>query len=422
MRSQRVCLLTPGQPSNNPRLVKEADALVESGRQVHVICTDSGLWPTEKDVELLSKRRWTCQYVGGVAKTQPVRRLATRLRQRVACKLLSNFPNLHSLRNAAASRCAPEIQSAAFQYPARLYIAHHATVLPVAVAAAQRHGGLVGYDAEDFYAGLWRFNAGPETIDRLIERIEQTHLSCCAYITAASPGIAAEYARKYGCEKPIVVLNTFPLADRPPAYRPTELNGSLRLYWFSQCIGKDRGLEDAVRALGLLKNCAIQLHLRGNWQAGYRENLYSLAQEQGVADRLFAHPPADPDAMIRLSAEHDVGLALEQRISPNDDLRLTNKVFTHLIAGNAIIGTQTGAQQAFLSSLGSSSTIYPSGGSEHLAVLIYYWYHNRSALDQARRNSWDWGTKRYNWEIEKQSFLTAVSNVIHSKSALPTLC
>ena len=27
----RICLLTPGQPSTNPRLVKEADALADAG-------------------------------------------------------------------------------------------------------------------------------------------------------------------------------------------------------------------------------------------------------------------------------------------------------------------------------------------------------------------------------------------------------
>ena len=36
-KKSRICLVTPGQPSTNPRLVKEADALCEAGYDVQVV-------------------------------------------------------------------------------------------------------------------------------------------------------------------------------------------------------------------------------------------------------------------------------------------------------------------------------------------------------------------------------------------------
>ena len=61
----KICLMTPGQPSINPRLVKEADALAEAGHQVHVLCSHMVPWADAFDKRLLSTRNWTCSFVGG---------------------------------------------------------------------------------------------------------------------------------------------------------------------------------------------------------------------------------------------------------------------------------------------------------------------------------------------------------------------
>jgi len=54
----KICLLTPTQPSVNPRIVKEADALAEAGHQVHVLCGHTIAWADESDILLLQKRNW----------------------------------------------------------------------------------------------------------------------------------------------------------------------------------------------------------------------------------------------------------------------------------------------------------------------------------------------------------------------------
>src|ERR1700693_5117308 len=88
----RVCLLTPGQPSNNPRLVKEADALTAAAHRGHVICTDSGLWPSDTDHDLLAKRKWTCQYVGGSPRWHRLQHRWTRVRYGAVRRLVQAAP------------------------------------------------------------------------------------------------------------------------------------------------------------------------------------------------------------------------------------------------------------------------------------------------------------------------------------------
>jgi glycosyltransferase involved in cell wall biosynthesis len=411
----RVCLLTPGQPSNNPRLVKEANTLSNEGHIVHVICTDSGLWPSETDKDLLAQVHWSCEYVGGIARTNPTKRLWTRARRKLAQRGLRLFSKSTYLQTRALSRATPEIEAAAFNFPADMYIAHHPTVLPCAVAAAANCGGKVGYDAEDFYSGMWRTDEGVEPADQLISFVEHRWLKSCDYVTASAPRIADAYVQNFGIKRPTPVLNVFSLAERPKSFRHTDSSGILRLYWFSQCIGTNRGIEDAVRAIAILKDCQIELHLRGNWQNGYKERLTALAQSVGIASRLHEHPPASPDEMTRLASTYDVGLATEPSISRNNDLCLSNKIFTYILAGNALIGTRTAAQDEFLNSLGVAAGTYDSGDIETLAEHLRKLHGDRILLDAARRCAWDWGTRRYNWDVEQRTLLELIASTCSKK-------
>lgn len=409
----RVCILTPGQPSNNPRFVKEADALVEAGYTVHAICTDCGLWPSHMDAGVMAQRRWTVEYAGGEAVDHPLRHKRMRIRQHCSCRMLNWKPASPLLQRLAIARAVPELTAAAMKQPADLYIAHHPSVLPVAVQAARRHGALVGYDIEDVYSEMYPNGSKPSEIDLLIERIEAKYLPACSYVTAASPAFAAAYVQRYGIRSPSVVLNVFPRSQRPREW-PQRTNHSdpLRLYWFSQCIGADRGLEDVVQALGLLRHCAIEFHVRGAWQTGYQERLLQLARSCGVApSRIVAHAPAAPDVMVSLAAQYDVGLALEPELSLNSRLCLSNKIFTYFLAGSAVIGTETPGQLQVLERAGNAALSYRAGDVSALARNINSWFEDRECLLEARRHAWQLGEREYNWDIQGKKFVSLISEL-----------
>jgi hypothetical protein len=328
--------------------------------------------------------------------------------------MLPWFSGPEMLQLAAMVRVGPELAAAALRHPARLYIAHHAAVLPAAVKAAARFGGRVGYDAEDFYAGI----QAPAVFQRAIENMERRYLPACDYVTASSREIAGEYAWQYRIAPPVTVRNVFPLSQRPAAFRAARSAGPLRLYWFSQCIGPGRGLEDVVGAMGLLGDCEIELHLRGRWQAGYREQLLALARSGGVKSRrIVSHEPAPSDDMVRLAAEYDIGLALEQPVDRNRPLCLPNKLFVYLLAGNAVAATNMGAQESLAAELGPAAVSFAPGDTGSLAGHLHNWYHSRTSLEDARRLAWELGERRYNWDIEKRVFLNAVESVLPGSAA-----
>ena len=412
----RICLLAPGQLSVDPRLVKEADALHEAGHEVQVLCSHMIHWADAADRELLQTRSWKCKYVGGDFNGRSAEYWRTRLRHGLVRRLPWAWPLSDLLRRYAVCRVLPELAGAAKRASADLYIAHYTGALVAAADAARANCALFGFDAEDFETGSYPLAAGPSPMDRLVERFERKYLARCSYVTAASPGIAEAYSARYGIPLPTTILNVFPLVERPRELRAIPPDGPLRLYWFSQTIGLGRGLEDVIQAMGQLKGCKIELHVRGRWAPGHELLLFELAASSGVrSQQIIAYSPGAPDQMVRLAAECDVGLALEQPVSQNRQICLTNKIFTYLLAGNAVIATATRGQQLIMETIGDAGLSYEPGDINALAHGLRLWYENRNILQQARQESWDWGTRRFNWDLEKKKFVQTVEGVLNSR-------
>jgi glycosyltransferase involved in cell wall biosynthesis len=404
-----ICLITTGQPSTNPRLVKEADALTAAGYTVTVVGAHWAEWAHETDEQLLATRRWRCVLADWRRSTNPSLFWKTRVRHAVGRKLATASGG-RWLPGWALHRVAPEVAAMARRVPADLYIAHNLGALPAAMAAA-RGRVPVAFDAEDFHSGQLRTDRdGPMRV--LTEHIERTLIPRCTYVTAAAPGIADAYAQLCGIGRPRVVLNVFPLADRPHA-RPARTDGRPQLYWFSQTVGPDRGLEDVIGAMAIRRDLPLTLHLRGVWQAGYERQLRELARAAGLKDDAIVNqPPAAPWEMVRLASRHQIGLALEPPVSDNNDMLWSNKVFTYLLAGLPVVLSRTTGQAQLASALGPAAVTYPPGDARGMAQALGPWLDSEPARQAASDHAWALGTDRYNWDVEQAAFLDEVRRVV----------
>jgi glycosyltransferase involved in cell wall biosynthesis len=407
-----ICLVTTGQPASNPRLVKEADALVEAGFRVHVVGAHWARWADRADMAVRHGRPWSVELIEWRRDQRPLRFWKTRLRHAGARALLA-WPVVGSwMLRPAVGRLTPELTRAASRMPASLYVAHNLGALPAAVTAARRHGGRVGFDAEDFHGGGFPADE-VSSHRRAVEWTERRFIPLCDYLTAASPGIAEAYAPLARAGHPVCVLNVFPLDQRPPRRGSSSVRDPLRLYWFSQTIGPDRGLEDVVRAMGRLDDGSVELHLRGAWQEGYRDSLLRLAEQSGVRGAwLVDHEPGAPGEMARLASACDVGLALEPGATPNSDIALSNKIFTYLLAGLAVVASRTRGQEPLIREMGDALWGYQPGDIDALAERLMLLVSDRTALDAARGRAWHYGETRYNWDREKARLVDTVTAVV----------
>ena len=61
----RILIITPKQPSGNPRMRKAADALARAGNTVHVLYAFNADWATQADAEIFEQAQWTWERIGG---------------------------------------------------------------------------------------------------------------------------------------------------------------------------------------------------------------------------------------------------------------------------------------------------------------------------------------------------------------------
>jgi hypothetical protein len=314
---------------------------------------------------------------------------------------------------------ASALKRAARRVPADLYIAHYIAALPAAEAAARRHGGIMGFDAEDFHSGEGTSGAEEEFRMAMVEAVERACLPFCRHMTAAAPLIGQAYAQRYG-RSPATVLNVFPLSMAPPTADNAPLHeaGILRTYWFSQTIGLDRGLQSFLRGMASAQ-ARVTLDIRGGNRWGHGDALMSLAGELGIGDRVKLLPIAAPDEMVKLAAAYDLGLSLETDISENRRLCLTNKVFTYLLAGVPAMMSDTPAQIALAPDLGAAATVVSLADPAAIGRTLDRLANSTEQLANAKAAAWQLGRARYNWDFEKQVLISSVEAAFAREGARP---
>jgi glycosyltransferase involved in cell wall biosynthesis len=296
--------------------------------------------------------------------------------------------------------------------PADLFIGHYPTGLAAAALAASAQGSRLGYDAEDFHTGENTAIRRVQRRTRRVDWIERKYLKACTHITAAAPRIAEALAERYGIARPVVVHNTFPWADRDRLdARSVDRQGpALSLCWVSQTIGLDRGVGDAIRAVGMTGQ-PIQIHLRGSVGEPVKAALLTLARESGagVAERLYFQAPVSPTELLSRMAEHDVGLALEQRDSVNYALTVTNKLLLSLLAGLAVAVTDLPGQRDVMATCPAAGVLYSPGDWRALAAHLENWVRRPEELRACRDAALAAARTRWNWELERGRLLESVA-------------
>jgi glycosyltransferase involved in cell wall biosynthesis len=403
---RRICLISPGHAASNPRLIKDADALHAAGYAVHVIA--SWYFPPLDvfDREIYSAAPWERTVV--YALTGP-RVIFSKLLQRFArSRAAAGYRLSVAMAARAQHHTSRLLRAAAKNVPADLYIGHCLAALPAAAGAARHRRARYGFDVEDFHSQETEAAIRNPALARSIHTLESALLPGCAHLTASSPLIAEAVAKTYSVRRPETLLNVFPRSQAPAGpHTDPPLQRPARLYWFSQTIGPDRGLEPLLNVLALLRT-PCDLHLRGLPTAGFVEHLRARAQQVGFKGELRFLPTASAAEMPRLAASADLGLSLEQSTPLNRDLCLTNKIFTYLLAGVPVGLTPTTAQRALARELGDAALLLDLSNPELTAANLDAFLQNPERRTAASDAAWRLGQTRFNWDLEQQTLLRSV--------------
>lgn len=414
MTPLRFTLVTSAHVTNNPRLVKEADALTAAGHVVRVVAPLHHEHLARRDDALLASRRWRLQRVP-VGRASAAARWAVGVAaQRAARTAFALGLRAGPVADRALARNAGAMLRAAAAEPADVVIGHNLQALPVAGRAARLLGARLGFDIEDLHSGELRDAPEDALQRRVVAAVESRWLSRCDFLTASSEGIATEIASMYGVTRPTVVLNVFPLTelDHEVALDGERPSGArVSLYWYSQVVGAGRGIEEALLALAQLPT-DVHLSLRGERDATFASWMDREARRLGIEARVHLAAPVPADELVVRASAHDIGLALEQPTTRNRQLCVTNKIFTYLLAGIAVAATDTEGQRGVMREAAGAGFLHPAGDADALARGLSALAAHPDALGAAKRRAREAALRQFHWERERDKLVRLVTRSV----------
>jgi glycosyltransferase involved in cell wall biosynthesis len=403
---KNIVLVTTKQPSSNPRLVKEAIALAGAGYDVSVVYNFWSNWAEDADKSILQANRnvsWI--KVSSHPVTHRIAYWYTKIRYKCYRMLAGIVPGYTALQVQAATQFYPELKKKCCSIKADLYIAHNLGALAAAAVAAKQNNASYAFDAEDFHRAQEDNNYQEANRTSLIE---DRYFPGAAFIVAASPLIAKEYKKYYPAIDFVVVNNVF-RKQQQPAFVPVP-QAPLKLFWFSQTVGLKRGVQDVIQALNRITAFTIEFTITGDVNDDVKQTLLQILINH--KHHIIFMPPCSEERLIAYAAQQHIGFAIEPGFSINNKIALSNKLFTYLLAGNAVIVSATPAQKLFYDEYPQIGWCYSTGDIDALVKIIEAAYNDPAYLNSRRQYCWQLANTTLNWENEKEKFLSQVKKAV----------
>jgi glycosyltransferase involved in cell wall biosynthesis len=416
-QGKRIAILTGASLSRNPRAFREAAAFARAGFNVVVYGAASATAQQEVDEELARSHGFVFKSVlpsDGMLKSLL---LSTwrRLRVRIGVELYRylGIENAWQLGSSIV-----ELAKQAKMAKADYYIAHLEQAAWVG-ARLTRSGARVGIDMEDWYSDDLPPEARKYRPLRLIRSLEGDLLTMGTHSTCTSHVMGEALAREFGCRPPIVVYNTLPWSDRNSIdglFKDRQDRTIPSVHWFSQTLGHGRGLEDLVAALPMLKHKA-EIHLRGSPAKGF-EDWLAQRMPSSWRGRVVVHGLVSNAELLSRIAEHDVGFAGETPVIPSRNLTVTNKILYYLLAGLAVVASDTAGHREVAAKAPGGVFLYPSGNAGALAARLDTLLESAHVLGEAKKAALGASERTFCWERQEKVLINSVSHALSLASAL----
>ena len=394
----RILFITTKQPSTNPRMRKSAVALADAGHDVHVLYAFNAIWADDADLPIFQDAKWTKERVGG----HPVEK-------RVAyfiSRLLRKFNEGRGYLEGALCRSKNSYIRQGIQWNPDLVIGHNPGALAPAVEISKRLQIPVIFDAEDFHRGESYWVRVQKTSG--IADLEDRYIPLLSSMTTAAPLITQAYQHLYPKIPISTVNNAFPSAKN--AHRPQAHTGPLKVVWFSQNVGLDRGLQEFINGMNAAPDVPIELSILGNSEPNVRRTLEEMVRSN--AQGISFNATRSQEQLFNFLAEHEIGLALEKPLAYNREICRTNKLYTYPLTGCFMFASSTKSQNHFMEEYPQTGKIVDLDDPQSIAIALTGAYENREELLKYRKAAWELGQAVLNWETESDQLLNTVNQTL----------
>ncbi len=407
LKDKKIVLLTASHLSSCPRLIKEAELLSKNGAEIHIVYLNSLFFLESVDDVIRTKHtNWNFHPIYWKGRKSNMYEVLT---SKIAFKLTKYFTSNSDFIQSTSKVLIDTILA----IDADLYIAHHPSLLPAAAKAAKKYKAKFIYDIEDAFpfVDAGRFLTNPN-ID--IINIEKKYIKQASLLTAASPLYTQLYKSLYNLSmEPINLLNVFNVKHHTlKEYKDRKDLSKTSLYWFSQTVGLNRGLQDVFHAINELDPTHYELHIRGNCTLEVKQHLLSLITDKIHLKNIFFHELISNDELEIRNSEHDIGLALEYPTSLNRDLCISNKMLDYISKGLMVVATNTKGHAYILSEFNASKYLYKPSDVQSLVNILTYIIDNPEELYTLKGKSLELAQSKYNWDTHSKPWLLELKKLM----------
>ncbi len=395
-----VVIATSAQPSANPRAVREAISLQQAGYVVYFLYCPISLWADAMDAQLFQDHpaiHWIC-----VGKRLPAGRYkAVRVRRKLF-ELVYSFLKTPAVALFSNSLYAQELKKFCLTIPADHYRGHNLGALPAIVAAAKKYKAQYSFDAEDFHRG----ESNDKEQAAKIKIIEDHYYRSAKSLSVASPLALQQYRLLYPQLNVILLNNVFSKKYISNIQEP--VRASLKLFWFSQTIGPNRGLELLGSALHGFTDADFSVYILGNISEQYKSTLKSVFPE--TLQPHILQPIAQTE-LFNLAATMHIGLASEPGFSENNEIALSNKLFTYLSSGLMILASNTKGQADFIDCYPGVGLLYNKASAKSLHQTLKELLQNPLLVSKFGNAAKKLALEELNWEQNEKTLLQIVEDI-----------
>ncbi len=408
MKDKHILFVTTSNLTTNPRLYKELLAIQKKYNRITCILFDIGGWSQNIDSQISFNKNIKLIYLSATRKPFIPWLIASIIEK--TCFYFYSYKKDLKLASYGISKRSWIIVSYfkknLEKLQCDLVIGHNIGALYPVFYLSSKLNIPFAFDAEDFHRGELDIN---NKKSQLIDFVENKILPKSCFVSAASPLICKKLKKLYPKINIFNINNVF--AKSYQKEFNSNLTKKITLFWFSQNVGLNRGLQDILRALNKINDENLELIILGHCREKVKEELLNILNNDSSHKITFLEAVSE-NKIFDLAKNYSIGLALEPSFSVNNNIALSNKIFTYLICGNALILSETDAQKHFIQNYPSVGFSYEIGNIEQLVEILNKYIDNKELLESHRKNAWKLANKQLNWEVEQQKWLNELEQIL----------
>jgi glycosyltransferase involved in cell wall biosynthesis len=389
----KVAMHVLGAASTDPRVLREATALVEAGYEVSIVDIDEeGSHPRDEELQGVSLKHVL----------MPPAFFSTRFDKSALTRVTKMFVRT---------------TTRLLQTNADIYHGHEVSgLLPCYIAAVLRRKPVI-FDAHEmplFERPLSELGRSRRFLRGLLVILLKYIVPRCAGVITVSPPIVDELRTRYGLAEVTLIRNIPEFRDvkRSDRLRTLlDLKPETRIVLYQGYLQPNRGLDKLIRAAALLEPNTV-IVLMGKNRKTTQAQLEALIASEGVEDRVKIIPPVPYKDLLDWTSSADVGVNVASPdYSLNVQYFLPNKLFEYIMSGLPVLTSSLRAMVEVVKRY-DVGQVFPSLEPADIAEAINKILTDPAALARMRQNALEAARNELHWEKEQTKLIELYQSIL----------